>query len=488
MTSTHVKIQNFINGEFVDPVSGQFIDNIEPATGLVYGQVPDSTSDDVQIAVDAAKDGYSVWSTTPKEERSRIMLKIADLIEADIDNFARAESRDTGKTFNLAKLVDIPRACKNMRFFATAILHHEDMASEIDGQAISYTVSQPIGIAGLISPWNLPLYLLTWKIAPAICVGNSCIAKPSELTSVTAWMFANVCNEAGLPPGVVNFVFGLGPKAGQAIVEHPDIPLLSFTGGTATAEHIIKASAPQYKKLSLELGGKNPNIIFNDANINKCVATTVRSSFANQGEICLCGSRIFVQSGIYDEFVERFLEQVKEWKVGDPNDDTSKMGALISEFHMEKVLHYINLGKEEGRILIGGERVNLEGRCQNGYFVAPTVIEVTDPCCSVMQDEIFGPVVCIMKFETEEEVIELANDVNYGLSATIWTENIGVANRLGMQLEAGTVWVNCWLQRDLRVPFGGRKHSGIGREGGKYSIEFFTEQKTICVNYERAKY
>lgn len=478
-----LRIQNFIGGKFLDPLAGKWLDNIEPATGKVYGYVPDSDSSDIDAAVVAATNAFKSWSKTPTEERSKLLNKVADLLEKNSDEFAKAESVDTGKPFSLAKAMDISRAVANFRFFAGSVLHHEDMSTVMDNGSINYVVSQPVGVAGLISPWNLPLYLLTWKIAPAISVGNTCVCKPSEITSVTAWMLCKLFVEAGFPDGVVNMVFGLGSKAGQALVEHPNVPLISFTGGTLTARNILKSSAALIKRFSLELGGKNPNIIYDDTDLDKCIPTTVRSSFLNQGEICLCGSRIFVQEKIYDSFIKRFEDEVRKWVVGDPNDPTTNVGALISQQHMEKVLSFIQLAKESGgNILCGGSRISPSSdRCAGGYFFQPTIITGLSNKSRVCQEEIFGPVVTVVKFSTEEEVIEMANDVMYGLSASVWTTDIGRAQRTALALKVGTVWINCWLNRDLRVPFGGQKMSGIGREGGKFSWEFFTERKTVCI-------
>eukprot|EP00005_Dracoamoeba_jomungandri_P003057 CAMPEP_0174261282 /NCGR_PEP_ID=MMETSP0439-20130205/11338_1 /TAXON_ID=0 /ORGANISM="Stereomyxa ramosa, Strain Chinc5" /LENGTH=486 /DNA_ID=CAMNT_0015345735 /DNA_START=21 /DNA_END=1481 /DNA_ORIENTATION=+ len=475
-------LANYIGGELVEPKNGKYLDSYNPALGTVHCKVPDSDQNDIQAAVEAAQGALAGWGATEPVERAKIMDRVADLIEKNLDSLARDESQDQGKPVWLAKFVDIPRAAANFRFFASAIKQHEERSTRIEG-AINYTVREPVGIAGLISPWNLPLYLLTWKIAPAMCVGNCVIAKPSELTSVTAFRLAKLMSEAGVPKGVVNIVFGSGASAGDALVRHPNVPLISFTGGTVTAEKIIVASAPLFKKTAFELGGKNPNIIFEDADLDECIATTLKSSFANQGEICLCGSRIFVQKSIYDEFLQRFVEATKNLVVGDPTDPKTNLGALISKEHLAKVSSYIDLAKEEGgEVLCGGERPNFEGtKFEKGYFYKPTIITGLDPYCRTNQEEIFGPVVTVTPFETEDEVIEWANSVRYGLSATVWSENGKRANRIALALRAGTVWVNCWLKRDLRVPFGGMKHSGVGREGGEHSINFYSECKTVCL-------
>jgi aminomuconate-semialdehyde/2-hydroxymuconate-6-semialdehyde dehydrogenase len=478
------KVQNYIDGKFQDALSGKWLDNYEPATGKVYSHVADSDETDLQLAYQAAKKAFATWSKLTKETRASYLNKIADGIEKRFDEFAAAEAKDTGKPLTLAKNMDISRAIANFRFFAGAVLHHEEMSTEMDGVAINYTVRQPVGVVGLISPWNLPLYLLSWKVAPAISVGNTVVCKPSEMTSVTAWLMCQVMQEVGLPQGVVNVVCGYGHKAGQAMVVHEDIRLISFTGGTKTAESIIKSSAPFYKKLSLELGGKNPNVIFDDCNLDQCVETTIRSSFLNQGEICLCGSRIYVQETVYEEFLRKFLAKIREMKIGNPFDASTNVGALITKEHMAKVLSYIDIAKKDGKVEIGGSKPDdLPEELRDGYFVAPTVITGVSQQSACIQDEIFGPVVTVSTFKTEEEAIELANGVKYGLAACVWTENVRRANRVALSLHAGTVWVNCWLARDLRVPFGGTKHSGIGREGGNFSIDFYTEHKTVCLKY-----
>jgi aminomuconate-semialdehyde/2-hydroxymuconate-6-semialdehyde dehydrogenase len=472
-----LQLANFIDGVFVAPRAGRYLDDLEPATGELLARIPDSDRDDVDDAVLAAKRAFPAWSRTPVEQRSRLLLKLADLIEQHLDELAELESRDNGKTVALAKRLDIPRAVTNFRFFATAILHQSTDAHAMDASALNYTLRQPIGVAGLISPWNLPLYLLSWKIAPAIASGNTCVAKPSELTPLTANRLAELSLEAGIPPGVINIVHGLGGSAGAAITEHPDVRLISFTGGTVTGAKVAAAAAPLFKKLSLELGGKNPNLIFADCDLDQAIATSVQSSFANQGEICLCGSRIFVERSIYDEFVERFTAAVKKLRVGDPADPSTDVGALISEAHLQKVTGYIALAQEEGgTIAAGGNRID-----RKGFFVEPTIITGLGCDCRILQEEIFGPVVTITPFDSEDEAVAFANSTKYGLSATLWTRDLQRAHRVAAALDSGTVWINCWLLRDLRVPFGGMKESGVGREGGFESLSFFTEAKNVCV-------
>ena len=480
-----MNIKNYINGEFINPILGNYIDNYNPAIGEIYGQIPNSTKEDVEKAVEAAEKAFPKWSNTTLEERSRILLKIANLILQKLDFLAAVESKDNGKPLSLAKQIDIPRAASNFQFFANAITQFSSEAHESVGlNAINFTLRQPIGVVGCISPWNLPLYLFTWKIAPAIAAGNCIIAKPSEITPMTAYLLGEICTEAGLPKGVLNIVHGLGTTTGQAIVAHPKIKAISFTGGTKTGAHIAKVAAPMFKKLSLELGGKNPNIIFADCDYEKMLATTVRSSFANQGQICLCGSRIFVELTIYEKFKKDFIQKVSELKVGHPSEENTDLGALVSKQHLEKVKSYIDIAAQEnGKILFGGNRVAVEN-CENGYYLQPTIIEVSDNSCNLNQQEIFGPVVTIMSFKTDEEALTLANDTKYGLSSTLWTNNLNRTMQFSKQLHTGIVWVNTWMLRDLRTPFGGVKDSGVGREGGFEALRFFTEAKNICINYK----
>lgn len=476
------KILNYINGELVEPIGKQFLDNINPSTGEVYSLIPDSNEQDVEQAVVAANSAFPGWSTMAVAKRSDILLKISSLINKNIDRLALAESIDQGKPLWLSKSVDIPRAAANFHFYATGAIHLATEAHATENSAINYTLRQPVGIAGCISPWNLPLYLFTWKIAPALASGNCVIAKPSEITPMTAYLLSELCIEAGLPKGVLNIIHGLGPKVGAAIVSHRGIPAVSFTGGTKTGEWIAKTAAPMFKKLSLELGGKNPNLIFADCNFDEAVKTSVNAAFSNQGEICLCGSRIFVEKSIYDKFKEAFLKRVSTLKAGDPLIEENRMGAIVSKLHMEKILSYIELAKQEGgKILHGGKQLHLEGKNKNGFFIEPTVIEGLAYDCRTNQEEIFGPVVTLTPFETEQEALQMANSTQYGLAATIWTENLTRAHRVAALLHSGIIWINCWLFRDLRTPFGGMKNSGVGREGGFEALKFFTEEKNVCI-------
>ncbi|KAJ8008704.1 hypothetical protein DPEC_G00081180 [Dallia pectoralis] len=480
---TLLHLDNYIGGEFVR--CSRHIESVDPSTGEVYCIVPDSGTEEVEAAVQAAKSAFPDWSARSPADRGQMMNKLADLIESHLEEFAQAESRDQGKTITFARTVDIPRSVHNLRFFATSVLHHTTDCSLMDHMGcLNYTVRSPVGVAGLISPWNLPLYLLTWKIAPAVATGNTVVAKPSEMSSVTAWMMCKLLEEAGFPPGVVNVVFGTGPGAGDALVGHPDVPLISFTGSTATAQRITERSAPFCKKLSLELGGKNPALIFSDADMHQAVLTTVRSSFYNQGEICLCTSRIYVERSIYPEFLKRFVAAAREWKTGAPSDLENHNGALISREHLEKVRGFVNLARSEGATVLCGEGVDplvLPERNREGFFMRPTVITGVAQSSRVMQEEIFGPVVCVSPFDTEDEAVALGNGVRYGLGATVWTRDVGRVHRVARRLEAGLVWTNSWLIRDLNLPFGGVKSSGLGREGARDSYHFFTDVKTITV-------
>lgn len=478
------KLLNFINGEYVAPQGNTYIDNIEPATGKVYSLIADSDERDVQIAVEAADKAFPIWSKMSTEERSKILVKFSEGIEKRMDEFVQAESKDNGKPITLAAHVDIPRAVSNFHFFATAITHFASESHYMEGVGINYTLRKPIGIVGCISPWNLPLYLFSWKIAPALAAGNCVIAKPSEITPYTAYLLGKVAQEAGMPAGVLNILHGLGHKVGDAIVKHPKIKAISFTGGTKTGEYLARTAAPMFKKLSLELGGKNPVIIFADCDFDDMLSTTIRSSFANQGQICLCGSRILVERSIYNKFKEAFVEKVSKSIVSHPSDPKANLGAVVSQPHMEKILSYIELAKKEGgTVLTGGEQVHLEAPYDGGYYIRPTVIEGLAFNCRTNQEEIFGPVVTIAPFDTEEEALIMANSTQYGLQTTLWTSDLKRAHRIADEAQSGIVWINSWLVRDLRTPFGGVKASGVGREGGWEALRFFTEAKNVFVKY-----
>ncbi len=474
-----IRIANYVNGTFCAPISGSYLDNYNPATGQIYSLIPDSDSRDVEAAVAAAKNAFLAWSGLSRAERSAHLLNVADRIAAKLDELAMAESVDNGKPLWMAKRVDIPRASDNFRFFATAILHDHSELHDTDGKYLNYTLRHPIGVAGCISPWNLPLYLFTWKIAPALAAGNTVVAKPSEITPMTAYLLSKICDEIGFPKGVLNIVHGLGAKVGAAIAAHVDVPIISFTGGTATGAEIARVAAPMFKKLSLELGGKNPNIIFNDCDFEAALSTSVNSSFSNQGQICLCGSRIYVQRGIYEMFKDAFVQKVGAMKVGNPMEADVKLGAVVSQAHYTKILSYIDLAKHEGGVVLTGGVPAETGL--GGWYIRPTIIEGLPVSCRTNQEEIFGPVVTIQPFDTEDEVVGYANATKYGLASTVWTTDLSKAHRVAAALHTGIVWVNCWLVRDLRTPFGGVKQSGVGREGGWEALRFFTEAKNVCL-------
>ncbi|MDB4357421.1 aldehyde dehydrogenase [Mariniblastus sp.] len=476
---------NFINGKYCDPVGDDWLENINPADGTLLGRIANSTEQDVENAVIAASNAQSNWSESTLEQRSRILSKIGDLIEENIESLATIESEDSGKPIGRARTIEIPRAASNFHFFANAITQFSSESHESVGQnAINFTLRQPLGVVGCISPWNLPLYLFTWKIAPALAAGNCVIAKPSELTPRTASMLGDLCNQAGLPAGVLNIIQGTGSRTGQAILEHEKIKAISFTGGTATGEHVARVVAPKFKKLSLELGGKNPNIIFADCNYERALETTIHSSFANQGQICLCGSRIFIESSIYEKFKADFVARTGQLSVGHPAETETTIGAMVSGDHYRKVLSYLDeIDPADASILCGGKPATVAGY-EQGFYIEPTIIEVQNNQCRLNQEEIFGPVVTLMPFDNEEELIAMANDVKYGLSATIWTRDLDRTMRLSKKIECGVVWINTWLMRDLRTPFGGMKDSGVGREGGLEALRFFTEPKNICIAFE----
>ncbi|CAN5418663.1 aldehyde dehydrogenase [soil metagenome] len=479
-----IKLNNYINGELVSPVSGKYFENYDPATGEAFSFVPDSDENDIEKAVTAARNAFKDWSEMPVEKRSDFLFRIASLIEDRLEKFSLAESIDNGKPLTLARSVDIPRAVKNFEFFASAVINFSS-ESHSNPDSINYTLRQPVGIVGAISPWNLPLYLFTWKIAPALASGNVVIAKPSEITPFTAFLLADVCREAGLPPGVLNIIHGYGSKVGSAIVSHPEIKTITFTGGTETGRQIASVAAPMFKKLSLELGGKNPVIIFDNCDYDDMLETTVRSSFTNQGEICLCGSRIFIQNTIYEKFKIDFVERTKKLIIGDPLDPKTNIGAIVSKQHFDKLLSYIDLAVSEGgTILCGGKSVipdTDESRCEKGFFIEPTIIEGLDFSCRTNMEEIFGPIVTILPFENEKDVIMMANSTTYGLASIVWNSDIKAANRVASLLNSGIIWINCWMMRDLRTPFGGMNNSGVGREGGNEALRFFTEPKNVCI-------
>lgn len=475
-------LENFIGGRFTAPLSGNYIESTNPATGEVLTLVPESNEKDVNAAVEAAQKAFPQWSATPVEQRFHILNRIADLIDQHLEQLCLVETNDTGKPLWLSRKMDIPRASANFRFFATGIMHFASESHNMEGKAVNYTLRQPLGIVACISPWNLPLYLFTWKIAPAIAAGNCVIAKPSEVTPATAYLLSLIVKKAGLPAGVLNILHGTGNITGEAIIRHPSIKAISFTGSTRAGERIASVAAPMFKKLSLELGGKNPTIIFADCNWEKMMNETMRSSFSNQGEICLCGSRILIESSIYKKFKDEFVARAQKLRIGDPLDEQTNQGAIVSKIHFDKIIRCIDTARQEGgKILCGGGRLEVDGRCSHGYFIQPTVIEGLDQECQTNREEIFGPVVTLQPFGNEAEALAMANSGTYGLAGTIWTQDISRANRVASKLDCGIIWVNCWLLRDLRTPFGGMRNSGVGREGGWEALRFFTEAKNVCI-------
>ena len=474
-----ILVRNYVNGIFVD--SKETIEDINPATSEVLATIPCSNLNDVNEAVLAADKARDNWSSLSLDERRKWLEKIANALEARSEEIAKLESLDTGKPIKIARAVDASRSVANFRFFAefSKDFHEQKFLME---DATNHVIFKPVGIAGLITPWNLPLYLLSWKIAPAIVMGNTVVAKPSELTPLTANLLAEVFDEVGLPAGVVNIVHGFGHETGQAIVSHPLVNLISFTGGTITGKKVAETAAPMFKKLSLELGGKNATIVLDDVNLDSAIPEIARSGFLNQGQVCLCGSRILVSDKIWDDFLEKFIDHVSNMKVGDPSSDDSDLGALVSLSHRDKVESYIHLAEREGgEILYGGKRPNLESPFDEGSFLEPTIVSNLDYQSRTATEEIFGPVVTLHKFEKDEDAVEMANCTEYGLAGSVWTSDSARGKSLAEKIETGMVWINTWLHRDLRVPFGGVKNSGVGTEGGRWSLSFFSQPVNICV-------
>ena len=475
-------VLNFIDGRHAPAACGEWLDDVDPATGETYARVASSDARDVDRSVAAALHAFAAWSVTPVVERSKLLRRLARLIERDLEKLARAESIDSGKPLSAARTVDIPRAVQNFDFFADAVTQFSSEAHPTDEVALNYTLRQPLGPVACISPWNLPLYLLTWKIAPALAAGNCVVAKPSEVTPMSAHLLGSLAAEAGLPPGVLNIVQGLGPRAGGPLCAHPGIRAISFTGSTKVGAEIAREAATSFKKLSLEMGGKNPTLVFADADLREAIPQTVRAAFSNTGQICLCGSRILVERSVYDQVRDELVERVRALRVGDPLQADTEQGALVSRQHFDKVMGCLAVARQEGgRVLCGGGRASVPGRCAGGFFVQPTLIEGLGPSCRTNQEEIFGPVATLLPFDGADEAVHLANSTRYGLAASLWTRDLSRAHRVGAQLHSGIVWVNCWMLRDLRTPFGGVKESGLGREGGMDALRFFTEPKNVCV-------
>ena len=479
-----IELANYIDGRLLPPHSGLYLDDINPATADVFAKIPQSDSADLELAITAAEKAQPCWSTIDVAQRAEYLNKISQLILENSDALVAAECEDNGKPLWLAKTVDIPRAAANFKFFAEAITQFPSESYAMSSPAINYTLRKPVGIVGCISPWNLPLYLFTWKIAPALAAGNCVIAKPSEVTPYSSFLLSEICQQAGLPEGVLNLLHGEGNTIGRAIVAHEKIKAISFTGGTVTGQQIASIAAPMFKKLSLELGGKNATIVFDDCDWETTLNEVTRAAFANQGQICLCGSRILVQRSIYKKFKTALIEKVENLKVGDPLEANSQQGALVSKQHLEKVKASVDMARAEGGVILtGGHVVKLEGRCERGYFYAPTLIDGLSPTCTTNQQEIFGPVASLIPFDDEQQAIEIANSTDYGLAFSLWSQDISRCHRMADKLEAGIIWVNCWMLRDLRTPFGGMKNSGVGREGGFEALKFFTEPKNVCIKY-----
>mgnify|MGYP001258845008 FL=1 len=479
-------ICNYINGKLVKPKKSEYINVFNPSIGKVYAKCPESSTLDLKSAVSSASKAFNSWKELATEQRSNILFKIANEIEKRKDEFAIAETIDNGKPLNDSKNIDIPRAINNLRFYASAVINSSSESHSLPNNVINYTLRDPLGVVACISPWNYPLHLLTWKIAPALAIGNCVIAKPSEVTPMTAHLFSKACINAGLPKGVLNILHGSGHIVGQKIVEHPDIKAISFTGGTKTGKIISSTASSLLKKVSLELGGKNPIIVFDDCNYQEMLKTTIRSSFGNQGQICLCGERIFIQESIYNKFKKDFIKEAKKLKIGDPLKSTTNQGAIVSKQHHDKILSYFEGVKDSGaKFILGGSARKLAGNCSNGWFIEPSIIEGLNRKSNCYKEEAFGPVTSLHKFKTRDEAIRLANETSYGLSASIWTSDLNTAHNVARMIDFGIVWVNDWNLRDLRTPFGGMKDSGLGREGGNESIRFFSETKNVCINYNK---
>lgn len=477
-----MKILNYIKGKFNEPISSEWMDNFSPSTGEVIGSIPLSGDADVRSAIAAAKSALPQWSSLDPSDRALWLDKIADCLEEKFEEIAHLESMDTGKPISLARSVDARRSVSNFRFFSEMIRDREDEVFEME-DATNIVKLRAVGVGALITPWNLPLYLLSWKVAPAIGMGNTVVCKPSELTPLTADLLMRAIDEVGLPPGVVNLVHGNG-NAGSILTGDPDVDLVSFTGGTSTGAKVAQSASPQFKKLSLELGGKNASIVFSDCNLEETVKGVTRAAFLNQGQVCLCGSRILVEDAIYDQFMDMFVESVESMVIGDPMHEDTDLGALISKQHLEKVESYVSLALEEGGEIVTGGKPCLPKELEGGNWMSPTVVTGlgTESRCST--EEVFGPFVTVHRFNSEGDAIKIANNTRYGLAGSIWTGDTERGKRVAESIHTGMIWVNTWLHRDLRVPFGGVKDSGVGREGGKWSMGFFSEPLNVCLKHD----
>lgn len=481
------KVQHYINGKFIDSQCGEFFDNYNPATAELISKVALGREPEVNAAIAAAKAALTgEWGQMKLNDRIAMMYEIANEIDRRFDDFLEAECLDTGKPYSIARHIDIPRGAANFKVFADTMKSVADEAYRSDTpdgkKMLNYSMRKPKGVIGVISPWNLPLLLMTWKVGPAMACGNTVVVKPSQVTPTTTSLLGEVMSKVGVPNGAYNVVQGKGSITGNLITSHKDIDAITFTGETKTGEMIMDACSKGVRDVSLELGGKNPAVIFADCDIEKAISETARSVFANSGQVCLGTERVYVQRAIFDEFVNKLKEAGSKLKVGVQNDESVDMGPVVSAAHRDKVLEFYENAKKEGaNVILGGGAPKMEGNLKNGFFVEPTIWTGLPETATVVKEEVFGPCCHIAPFDTEEEVIRMANDTKYGLAATVFTENLDRAHRVASQIDAGIVWINSWFLRDLRTPFGGMKGSGIGREGGHHSLEFYTELKNICI-------